>query len=80
MVTLTILLLISILISVSAYIDLSNQIKAYERKETRQGEVIPQTTPVTKKNNKMASKRSTGKSKGSGSKGKKNIKSNKSRS
>ena len=80
MVTLVIFLLGLIVMLVAIGIDLNKQLLEYERKETKQRKTIPQTTPTTKKNNKVAPKRSIGKSKGSGSKGKKNTKSNKSRS
>ena len=58
--------------------DMNKQIKAYERKEKQHGETISQITPASKENNKMASERTSGKSKRSRSKGEKDIKSNKS--
>lgn len=80
MTLLTLFLLGMIAIFVAIGIDLNKQIRRYEQQQKEHRETISQIASAAKKNNKVDQKRSSGKSKGSRSKGKKDTKYNKSKS
>lgn len=76
MTLLTLFLLGLIAVFVAIGIDLNKQLKVYEQQEKERRKIIPQTTPTTKTSNKVDPKQPSGKSKGSGSKRKKDTQHN----
>ena len=75
--TFELLLIIGFIILATLIIrDLNKQLKAYEQQQREHRETISQIASAAKTNNKMDQKQSSGKSKGSGSKRKKNTEHN----